>query len=489
MLTLLELLTGLALFYLLVAIAASYVVECMASYLNLRAKGLERFIAQSFGEGSAIEQAPWAQAFYAHPVITSLFTPTALTRGTESAPSYIPAASFSSTLLDLLRAKLNQPAGQALRTADLHQLLAGNTLPTGIASILTTTLSRGISETQAIQSELERWFDASMQRASGWYKRYTQLWLFGIALALAAAFNLDSFYVAKRLLQDPELMSAVSRSAGNINPGDGSKTLDDTRHDLRLILAENRGVQNIATRLEKPANELEARTAVLDLVAANHLNPVDGSQARTILDQASQSPPADPVAAFKALKAEKGKTTPCPMPDTAGQKTLLDESTDTPTRLAQLRCEIEAAGQDAGKLAAAGTHIESFFKSIAASPARTTDPQLGELGRAYLLAPDAERQKNLATLQTYLKARLQGADALRQQLKILLQKLPEIGWICDVAAHWGSANWFAAIVGWLVTALMASLGAPFWFELLGRLVNLRGVGSKPTIPEAKHAAK
>jgi hypothetical protein len=26
---------------------------------------------------------------------------------------------------------------------------------------------------------------------------------------------------------------------------------------------------------------------------------------------------------------------------------------------------------------------------------------------------------------------------------------------------------------------MAGFGAPFWFELLGKLVNLRGVGIKP----------
>ena len=489
MLTLLELLTGLALFYLLVAIAASYVVECIASYLNLRARGLERFIAQSFGEGTAIEQAPWAKAFYAHPVINSLFTPTALTRGTESAPSYIPAASFSSTLLDLLRAKLKQPAGEALRTDELRKLLDGNALPTGIASILTTTLSRGISETQAIQSELEHWFDASMQRASGWYKRYTQIWLFGIALALAAAFNLDSFYLAKRLMQDPELMSSVANSARNVNPGDGSKTLDDTRHDLRLILAENRGIQHIASLVEKPASDLEARKAVLDLVAANHLDPVTGGQARAILDKASQSPPADLVAAFKALPKEGDKSTPCLTADTSGQKSPIDDSTDSTTWKFLLTCEIEAAGKDADKLAAAGTHIESFFKSIAASPARTIDPQLGELGRTYLLSPETHRQESLSKLQTYLKARLQSADALRDQLNKLHQKLPDIGWICDVATHWGVANWFAAIFGWLTTALMASLGAPFWFELIGRLVNLRGVGTKPTISGANHAGK
>jgi len=36
-----------------------------------------------------------------------------------------------------------------------------------------------------------------------------------------------------------------------------------------------------------------------------------------------------------------------------------------------------------------------------------------------------------------------------------------------------------AIGGWLVTAVSVLFGGPFWFDLLQRLVNLRGTGSKP----------
>lgn len=35
------------------------------------------------------------------------------------------------------------------------------------------------------------------------------------------------------------------------------------------------------------------------------------------------------------------------------------------------------------------------------------------------------------------------------------------------------------LAGWLLTALAVSLGAPFWFDLLGRLADLRGAGRKP----------
>jgi hypothetical protein len=37
-----------------------------------------------------------------------------------------------------------------------------------------------------------------------------------------------------------------------------------------------------------------------------------------------------------------------------------------------------------------------------------------------------------------------------------------------------------AFGGWLLTALSVLFGAPFWFDLLARLVNLRGTGQKPS---------
>lgn len=40
-------------------------------------------------------------------------------------------------------------------------------------------------------------------------------------------------------------------------------------------------------------------------------------------------------------------------------------------------------------------------------------------------------------------------------------------------------TWLYKILGLLVTAIAVSLGAPFWFELLGKMINLRMTGKKP----------
>lgn len=36
-----------------------------------------------------------------------------------------------------------------------------------------------------------------------------------------------------------------------------------------------------------------------------------------------------------------------------------------------------------------------------------------------------------------------------------------------------------SIIGFLLTAIAISLGAPFWFDLLSKIINLRNSGSKP----------
>jgi hypothetical protein len=40
-------------------------------------------------------------------------------------------------------------------------------------------------------------------------------------------------------------------------------------------------------------------------------------------------------------------------------------------------------------------------------------------------------------------------------------------------------GWALKVFGWTVTALTLSLGAPFWFDLLGRVVNMRDTGPRP----------
>lgn len=44
---------------------------------------------------------------------------------------------------------------------------------------------------------------------------------------------------------------------------------------------------------------------------------------------------------------------------------------------------------------------------------------------------------------------------------------------------WGKRVWFERIIGWLLTLLALSLGAPFWFDMLNKVVNIRFAGKSP----------
>lgn len=56
---------------------------------------------------------------------------------------------------------------------------------------------------------------------------------------------------------------------------------------------------------------------------------------------------------------------------------------------------------------------------------------------------------------------------------------------------WGDSTsvWLARLLGWLLTILALSLGAPFWFDMLNKLINIRSAGKSPDetakMPEKK----
>lgn len=57
-------------------------------------------------------------------------------------------------------------------------------------------------------------------------------------------------------------------------------------------------------------------------------------------------------------------------------------------------------------------------------------------------------------------------------------RLP-IGWYLEnIPSSW---DWLLHILGWIVTGFAVSQGAPVWFDLLNRIINLRGSGKKPAV--------
>ena len=100
-------------------------------------------------------------------------------------------------------------------------------LVTSLFSSLDTYLSQGESRLSAARRTVEQWFDDAMDRASGWYKRSTQLWLGIVGLVLACLLNVDTISVGTALWRDPTLRQNVLEQAQKyqLNSTDGTTPL------------------------------------------------------------------------------------------------------------------------------------------------------------------------------------------------------------------------------------------------------------------------
>jgi hypothetical protein len=67
-----------------------------------------------------------------------------------------------------------------------------------------------------LQKQVEDWYDSSMDRVSGWYKRRSQVIVFVMGVVMTVLVNADCIQIGKRLFTDASLRDAVGRLAGQI---------------------------------------------------------------------------------------------------------------------------------------------------------------------------------------------------------------------------------------------------------------------------------
>jgi hypothetical protein len=221
----LEVAIGLVLLYLLLSLICSSIREGLEAWLKTRAADLERGIRELLDdrEGTGL-----AQAVYTHPLIYGLFrggyTPglrtTWLPRG-GNLPSYIPAGNFAVALMDVVaRGAVSPGAGPAGGPPAAPAADTGMSVQSLRAAVdkldnqsvrraLLAAIDTAQNDLGRAQANLEAWFNSSMDRVSGWYKRRTQNIIFVIGLVLTIALNADTLKVATSLVQDEALRRAV----------------------------------------------------------------------------------------------------------------------------------------------------------------------------------------------------------------------------------------------------------------------------------------
>ena len=191
----LEVFMGLAFLYLLLSLAATWINEWIAHRFQTRAQGLERAIRNLLKDPPAYIQdpkkylvahpdyKPLVERFYGHGIIKALSEeePDRKAGGTKikRKPAYVPARTFALVALDVLF------PDQDISTKpidELKQLVEQGVPHPDTRAALLAFLDTGATRLEDIRADMETWFDDTMDRLSGWYKRRAHLLSFAIGL-------------------------------------------------------------------------------------------------------------------------------------------------------------------------------------------------------------------------------------------------------------------------------------------------------------------
>ncbi|MDH5608854.1 MAG: hypothetical protein OEY56_05190, partial [Cyclobacteriaceae bacterium] len=268
----LDVVIGLVFIYLLYSLLATVISELLATILGLRARNLRQGIArmledepqrkkgflfntkiflflESLGRGVVEFIVPTKGAvldhFYQQPNIKYLAAGRYFSK-----PSYISAANFSKALLEMLKKEgldgntdlekvtkaltshsatkdqleairrlLEDPTGNdAQKVAGITLLLQRYAVDTPLfrgetSEHLVSLLSDAQNDLVKFKGLLEKWFDDTMERVTGWYKRTIQILLLMIGFVLAVTFNANTLEIVNILSTDKDARKQMVQMA------------------------------------------------------------------------------------------------------------------------------------------------------------------------------------------------------------------------------------------------------------------------------------
>lgn len=207
--TVLDLAIGIVFVYLLLAIICTTVNEWIAGITSVRAKTLAKGIQQLLDQQKGSDPTrSFLEEFYAHPLIAGMLTPGKAV--SDGHPSYLPSRTFATAVMDL--ATKDKPG--AIAFADLEN--GAKNLPDGdVKTALLALLQNASGDLGRAQKNIEQWFDDTMERASGWYKRRTQLVTVCVAVVLTIGTNADTMRIAHVLWTNGTLRATIVEKAKN----------------------------------------------------------------------------------------------------------------------------------------------------------------------------------------------------------------------------------------------------------------------------------
>jgi hypothetical protein len=206
---------GIAVVCLLLSIIASHLQEVWATYTARRAASLVSAIESMLGKDVADD-------FFAHPLIQTIsFTAprvaVSLHEGTvqpkkkvrdDSAPrpTYIAASLFSRVLFAVLRERHDM---QGASIDEIVSKLPDVDLKRRLAAVIAGTGQQAHASALAV----EQWYDGTMDRINGLYKKNTQQILLYFGIVLAILCNANLFMITEKLWSSEDARIALNATA------------------------------------------------------------------------------------------------------------------------------------------------------------------------------------------------------------------------------------------------------------------------------------
>ena len=212
---LLDVALGLVFIFLVLSLVCSLFQELVATAFSWRAEFLERGIRRMLcdpAEPKAQVDRAFSDKLLESPFIREKLSANVLTKR-RAVPSYLSSRTFALALFDTLTR--NQEGADVI--AKIDRALEGDAVPhEGVRRQLRLMLDDAERNLEQFHERVETWYDDTMERVSGWYRRRSQLVLFLIGIAVAVGFNADTFDVTNRLWTDQPVRAALVQQATEV---------------------------------------------------------------------------------------------------------------------------------------------------------------------------------------------------------------------------------------------------------------------------------
>jgi hypothetical protein len=194
--TLLDVMIGVVFIYLFLSLIIATFTEMLANMLKMRAANMEQWV------NKVLEDPALAEKFYSHPLIKGI------TQDGRK-PSYIPTRTFALALMDII-APIDPKIGSRNIGALRDEV---SKLPDSLQRTMLVHIDAAQHDLEVVRQNIEKWFDDSMERVAGWYKRKSQYIVLGLSFVLAIGLNVDTISLTKGLYNDSSLRAALVASA------------------------------------------------------------------------------------------------------------------------------------------------------------------------------------------------------------------------------------------------------------------------------------